>query len=258
MKARSLVACAARSRALASPAWSSWRRVRARSRVADSTSPEPASEAARRTEATAAAQAASSPGAAVIASARRWTASSMAWLTARVVRSTRSRRVVSIQRYPPPPRSTAATTTAASASVSRLARRSSVALSSAVAAAISAARARSSSEARYAVSDSATSPAWRGRASGFAARQRLARSISSGSAPERLRRACAGPRCARAAFWRTCRAEFPVKGGSPVRISQRIAPSENTSECSSSVSTSPRACSGGMYAGVPMTEPDSD
>ena len=43
--------------------------------------------------------------------------------------------------------------------------------------------------------------------------------------------------------------------GRPVRISQRTAPRPNTSARSSSLSISPPACSGDMYAGVPSTLP---
>ena len=43
----------------------------------------------------------------------------------------------------------------------------------------------------------------------------------------------------------------------PVRISQRIAPRAKTSARRSSMATSPLACSGGMYAGVPRIDPAS-
>ena len=50
----------------------------------------------------------------------------------------------------------------------------------------------------------------------------------------------------------------PVNAGSPVRISHRIEPRAKTSQRSSSRSTSPRACSGAMYDGVPITLPACD
>ena len=51
------------------------------------------------------------------------------------------------------------------------------------------------------------------------------------------------------------RPSAPTYGGWPVRIAHRIAPRPNTSLRSSTWSTAPIACSGGMYAGVPSTLP---
>ena len=44
--------------------------------------------------------------------------------------------------------------------------------------------------------------------------------------------------------------DLPLNGGCPVRIAHRMPPSANTSARASLAS--PRACSGAMYAGVPM------
>ncbi len=49
-----------------------------------------------------------------------------------------------------------------------------------------------------------------------------------------------------------------MNAGCPVRISQRIEPRAKTSARSSTRSISPRACSGAMYDGVPMTDPACD
>lgn len=51
----------------------------------------------------------------------------------------------------------------------------------------------------------------------------------------------------------TSAAESPVNGGAPLAAKARVAPSENTSPAG--VRSSPRACSGDMYAGVPSTVP---
>ena len=48
----------------------------------------------------------------------------------------------------------------------------------------------------------------------------------------------------------------PLNAGRPVTISYNTAPSENRSERPST--GSPRACSGDMYAAVPMTAPGLD
>ena len=48
----------------------------------------------------------------------------------------------------------------------------------------------------------------------------------------------------------------PLKAGRPVTISYNTAPSENRSDRPSTAS--PRACSGDMYAAVPMTAPGLD
>ena len=60
------------------------------------------------------------------------------------------------------------------------------------------------------------------------------------------------PRTARS---RMASAVLSRYGGAPVRMVQRTAPRPNTSARSSTRSTSPAACSGGMYAGVPRTLP---
>ena len=56
---------------------------------------------------------------------------------------------------------------------------------------------------------------------------------------------------ASAARWRITRASPRPNGGSPVAAKRSVAPIENTSLAG--VARSPRACSGAMYSGVPMT-----
>ena len=47
--------------------------------------------------------------------------------------------------------------------------------------------------------------------------------------------------------------DLPLNGGFPLRIVHRMPPRANTSARASVAS--PRACSGAMYAGVPITDP---
>src|SRR5262245_986127 len=70
-------------------------------------------------------------------------------------------------------------------------------------------------------------------------------------------RAVASAKSPLQALRRTSSADRPTYGGSPVRISQRMAPSPNTSARRSRLAMSPLACSVGMYAGVPSREPAS-
>jgi hypothetical protein len=120
------------------------------------------------------------------------------------------------------------------------------------AASTSARRARSSPSARIAATAAATAFASRGRSSRTADRHRFARETHSGSAPHPSNRSKHSMSRASAAM-KYGSIPSPTYGGFPVSTSARIAPSENTSARSST--TSPRACSGGMYAGVPMTDP---
>ena len=75
--------------------------------------------------------------------------------------------------------------------------------------------------------------------------------------PRRRRRGARRRRraCPRAASCRVDSASAPTYGGLPVRMTHRIAPRPNTSECLPIWSIAPMACSGGMYAGVPRIAP---
>ncbi len=173
---------------------------------------------------------------------------------------------------PSPPAVTSASSEAASPTWNRRARRSTRARSLASAAvctassaradsaarATSAVRSRSCTPPRYAVTRPATAPALRGRSSASRARQSLAMAISSASAPQASSRAVASARSPSAALRRISPEDRPRNAGSPVRTSHRIEPSANTSDRSSTRSPSPLACSGAMYAGVPIADPGRD
>ena len=92
-----------------------------------------------------------------------------------------------------------------------------------------------------------------GRSAGSGLRQRRHSATSSASAPQPSSRACASARSAAPARWITSSEDLPPNGGCPVRIAHRMPPSANTSARASAAS--PRACSGAMYAGVPITVP---
>ncbi len=76
---------------------------------------------------------------------------------------------------------------------------------------------------------------------------------SSASAPQPSSRAFGSARSAAPARWITSSVDLPTNGGCPVRMAHRMPPSANTSARASAAS--PRACSGAMYAGVPITVP---
>ncbi len=81
---------------------------------------------------------------------------------------------------------------------------------------------------------------------GLGARQSLAMSTRSASAPQASSRARASAVSPSAAFSRISAEERPRNAGPPVRTSARIEPSAKTSARSSTRLTSPRACSGAM------------
>ena len=113
----------------------------------------------------------------------------------------------------------------------------------------------SSAFARKSATAFATMPASTGRSAWSGARQRLHSATSSGSAPHESRRSKQSATFPCAALIRMVSAEFDVNGGLPVRMTARIAPSPKTSLRGSIRSIAPSACSGGMYAGVPITLP---
>ena len=82
--------------------------------------------------------------------------------------------------------------------------------------------------------------------------------IRSGSAPQRSSRANACSSSPVAAWINIASADRPVNGGSPVRISHRMAPGAKTSARLSTCVDCPAACSGACRPGFPSPSPACD
>ena len=92
-----------------------------------------------------------------------------------------------------------------------------------------------------------------GRSAGDSLRHSRHKLINSGSAPQSSKRPRVSLRSHLAARAIVCMTLSPEKGGCPVRMAARIPPNAKTSARAST--SSPRACSGAIYAGVPFTCP---